>query len=405
MLDGRFEGDEASPMHEHAIEPEVAQSVPPDVQPVAAPPSWSPDVRSITALQKTAGNAAVGRMLAQRQAPATGASQRMLQRKTEQVMKPSWGNVIIPPDNSSMTFEPTAKVFLGDSGTPGPAADFPGVPGSRQQELKLPEGTTSGRVVINVRTNWFRNVWSGNQEGTGSVVAEARFKVSPDNKIEWQGPAQANVTSDGSGASTTATASATGDTLSVTPTINGVGSVGDTSSSTVQVAPGGVGGSKASGRTITLPQGSSETKTFSVVLTPAPIAEQSHSFAAYFQIDSDKVEAKSETDVVVWFKSGLPQHVRDSIQDGVTELLITGHASTTNTGEYNRKLSNRRAKKIEEILRDVAGTKAKMVLKAPGYYEAKQFDDKSGQKTVEEDSSERFVEVTARYLQKPGSKP
>jgi hypothetical protein len=57
------------------------------------------------------------------------------------------------------------------------------------------------------------------------------------------------------------------------------------------------------------------------------------------------------------------------------------------------------------ILRDLAGTKAKMNLKAPGYYDSKQFDPSTGAKVVEEDATERFVEVTATYVSKPGAGP
>jgi hypothetical protein len=334
---------------------------------------------------------------------------RMVQRITEEEKKPTWGNVIIPPDNSNMSLEPSAQLFLGEAGTtPGLTTNFPGLPGAAQEELKLPEGTASGRVVITVKSSWFRNVWSGNQEGKGSVTAEARFKVSPDNKIEWQGAALPTYSSEGAGASTTGTANASGDTLAVTPTINGVGTVGDTSTSTVSVAPGGLGGSKAEGKTVALPAGSSMSKTYSVRLTPAPIPMESHTFTTYFEVGSDVMEQKSKMDVVVWYE-GLPLAIRKSIEDGVTEVMFIGHASTTGPVDtiydFNQKLSARRNATAMAILRGHAGSKAKLEHKDRGFADDPNFDVKSGKLDSVEDASQRFVEIQVSYLNKPGSAP
>jgi outer membrane protein OmpA-like peptidoglycan-associated protein len=193
-----------------------------------------------------------------------------------------------------------------------------------------------------------------------------------------------------------ASAAAQGDTLTLAPTINGTGSIGDASQSTVNI---GVG-SKTVGRTVTLPAGASMTQPYSVSLTPAPLSQQSQTFSAYFKVNSDKVEVTSETALAVWFKS-LPPAMSKSITDGVTEVRIVGHASTTNDISYNRELSMRRALRIEAILRAYASSKAQLVHTAASFTDAKQFDPFTGAKTDVEDETERFVEVIVTFVNRP----
>ncbi|GAB4145372.1 MAG: hypothetical protein Fur0021_02600 [Candidatus Promineifilaceae bacterium] len=110
-----------------------------------------------------------------------------------------------------------------------------------------------------------------------------------------------------------------------------------------------------------------------------------------FEPGSDQIEAGAEEALVSWYL-GLPQQARRQIEDGNLQMTIEGHASTTQPGPANRLLSRRRAQRVEEILRDVAGSDARFRIFARGEYEAGTPDD------VEEES-ERIVLVSVEIVE------
>ncbi len=335
----------------------------------------------------------------QEASPTTPGMSRMMQRAVEKIMKPGWGNTILS-DDSWMQFDPSGSV-APDGGKAVPIS-FP--VGARQQEVTLPEGTTGGSVFMNVKTEWFRNAWDGNMSGSGEAVLSVPFKINPDNKIDWTAP-QVGATSVGYGAMLVSPvgATATADTVTVSPVINGMGTIG-TSKSTGGGVSVGVSASGTTGTSASSPAGGIESRSYMVKLNVAPIPLETRTFPVYFKVNSAAVEDKSETDLVVWYK-GLPQPMVKSVEDGITEVLFVGHASTTNTISYNRNLSEQRALKVEKILGTYTGSKAKLVHRAESYTDAPQFDPTTGGKTEVEDETERFVTVTIAYLNKPGSPP
>lgn len=110
-----------------------------------------------------------------------------------------------------------------------------------------------------------------------------------------------------------------------------------------------------------------------------------------FEPGSDQIAAGAEESLVSWYL-GLPARARQQIEDGNLQMTIEGHASTTQPGPANRLLSRRRAQRVEEILRDVAGSDARFRIFARGEYEAGTPDD------VEEES-ERVVLVSVEIVE------
>lgn len=334
----------------------------------------------------------------QQSALPTGAGNqaaRMVQRAAKIIPQPGWGNTILS-DNSNIWFNPHADLEIGGAvagGTWFPRAASDG----NEEELLVAKGTTAGLVRMYVHMGWFKNIWSGNQTGSAEAMVEAPFKVSPEGKIEWQGT-RAIGSSLGSGASLVVPvpAATAGDTVTVTPTINGMGTVGDTSTSTINISPGGLGGSKAEGRTLTSPQGGVASRAYSIKLKveppDAPTILQSVE-EVKFAPASSKIAEGGERNIVSFYK-GLPAHVQKSIEAGTLEVRLEGHASTTQPGPANRVLSRERAQKVQEILRDIAGSNAKFVLYALGEYFA-------GTPDQVEDELERRVDISLSYPKDP----
>ncbi|HEY9247112.1 MAG TPA: OmpA family protein, partial [Candidatus Methanoperedens sp.] len=187
--------------------------------------------------------------------------------------------------------------------------------------------------------------------GYGQAWLDAPFKVNADNKLDWTLPRPA-VSNIGYGAMLVSPVpcTAAGNTVMISPTINSMGTIGTSMGTSGGVTVPGASAGATSGVTKGAVAGGIESRTYIVKVNVAPIPVESRTFTAYFDINSSKVEEASEISLASWYMSQLPVSMRKSIEDGVTTVWIRGHASTTNTIEYNRILSLNRAKKIENIL-------------------------------------------------------
>jgi hypothetical protein len=76
-----------------------------------------------------------------------------------------------------------------------------------------------------------------------------------------------------------------------------------------------------------------------------------------FKVASDRFEHEDdeETHIHHWF-FGLEPRVRDVLHTGQAILKITGRASRTGSVDFNLKLGEKRAKRVEKILQDFAGS-------------------------------------------------
>lgn len=377
-----------------------------------SPPKVGQSVVSKTALklQRSLGNQKIKNLIDLRLAASTPRaapvlfalsanveSKRKIQRVPEKILKPGWGNTFLH-DDSWLLFAPAATVNLFTSKIPVNFAKG-GVP----EEVQLPEGADRGTVAIRVEMSWFRNVWSGNQEGSGAAWVTVPFKVSVENKIEWDASQPTPVRSyTGSGASVTlpGPVTAAGDSVSMIVEINGAGTTttgwSASGGGSYDGAQGGVQGSS----TVTTPTGASEARPYTVKLKlpPKPAPERlSRTCVIPFAVNSARVEDKAQTDFVVWYKSELTKEMRDSIETGATTVWIKGFASTTNSIEYNRKLTDKRATNTLTMAKSYMGTRAKIELQGGSFGDALQFDTSTGQKTVTEDMAERRAEISVVF--------
>ncbi|WP_235007547.1 OmpA family protein [Caballeronia humi] len=318
-------------------------------------------------------------------------SASLIHRVPEEIKTPGWGRTILH-DDSWMKFDPSGTVETGTASLP---ISFP--IGADPQTVNLPADTTSGTVRMQVNASWFRNVWDGNLEGSGGVSMNVSFKINADNKIDW-GPAQPKVTVQGVGATiqVPVVAGAAGDDVLMSPMINGMGTATAALNTNVGYSANGVQGGVTAGSSTTVVAGGVQGRTYGVKLKVAPIPIQNQSFTAYFAVNSAKVEDQSQTNLVVWYGK-LPPAIRKSVEEGTTTIWILGNASTTNTIEYNRNLSENRAKRLRTILQSYTGSRAKIEVKANSYTMAKQFNRDTGAKVAEEDDEARLAEVIIKY--------
>lgn len=91
---------------------------------------------------------------------------------------------------------------------------------------------------------------------------------------------------------------------------------------------------------------------------------------AFFKVGSAALKENEERKVVHWYMA-LPRPIRYRIEAGLLPIMLEGYASTTHTGSYNRILSRRRVQRVQAILEDIAGSKARFVTHAYGKYKAK----------------------------------
>jgi outer membrane protein OmpA-like peptidoglycan-associated protein len=102
-----------------------------------------------------------------------------------------------------------------------------------------------------------------------------------------------------------------------------------------------------------------------------------------FGINRSTLREGAEEAIVQWYQ-GLPEAARKKIEAGALPIDVIGRASKTGPGPMNRELSRKRANKVAEILRDYAGSDAKIRVFARGEYEA------AGEG---EDASDRVVDI------------
>jgi len=128
---------------------------------------------------------------------------------------------------------------------------------------------------------------------------------------------------------------------------------------------------------------------------PPPPEPVMHLTDVTFEAGSDRITAGDEEALVSWYL-GLPENGRRQIEDGSLQIVLEGHASTTQPGPANRLLSRRRVQRVQEILQDIAGSDARFRTFARGEYEA-------GTPDEVEDENERIVLVSVEIVEAASS--
>jgi hypothetical protein len=179
-------------------------------------------------------------------------------------------------------------------------------------------------------------------KGTATSTMRVHVLVGPDGAMQVQGPGP-QVSSSGSGATlvvpvdSSKNGSAAGALVAQVPMIRSTGTDGSIVSHQFTV---------------------------NVNLTAPPQARKIdcpvEKFGA-FKVASDKFEQedKEETHIHHWF-FGLEPRVRDVLHTGQAILKVTGRASRTGSVDFNLKLGEKRAKRVESILQDFAGSDSHM---------------------------------------------
>ncbi|WP_182113879.1 MULTISPECIES: OmpA family protein [unclassified Actinotalea] len=90
-----------------------------------------------------------------------------------------------------------------------------------------------------------------------------------------------------------------------------------------------------------------------------------------------------------WY-TGLPGAVQAEIRRGVQPVRLTGRASTTGTVQQNQELARKRADAVARVLRDLAGTSARVDVEVHGELGARTPD-------AQEVPAERRVDVRCEY--------
>jgi flagellar motor protein MotB len=104
---------------------------------------------------------------------------------------------------------------------------------------------------------------------------------------------------------------------------------------------------------------------------------------AFFAVGSDRIEEGTEEHVVGWYL-GLPREVINRVEVGSVTIDVRGYASTPQPSLANLELSDRRARRIADILRVPAGSAARIETHGYGAHKAQ---------AIGEDQNERRVEI------------
>lgn len=104
-----------------------------------------------------------------------------------------------------------------------------------------------------------------------------------------------------------------------------------------------------------------------------------------FVVGSDRFvhEDQARKDIYGWY-FGLDRNVRQDLERGTGQLRITGRASRTGSEQTNSNLAELRAKRVQQIIADFAGSDAHVRSYAMGAF---------GAQTATEDPNERRVDV------------
>jgi hypothetical protein len=90
-----------------------------------------------------------------------------------------------------------------------------------------------------------------------------------------------------------------------------------------------------------------------------------------------------------WYQ-GLPSAIQAEIRTGNLPIQLVGRASTTGTVQDNQRLARQRADAVAAVLRDLAGSTARITISVHGELGARTAD-------AQEDPAERRVEITCEY--------
>jgi outer membrane protein OmpA-like peptidoglycan-associated protein len=162
----------------------------------------------------------------------------------------------------------------------------------------------------------------------------------------------------------------TGGYIVVSPNIRSEGAVTATSSvGFEEVVGGSLGAEETTSRT------QSWQRSFRVdLIVPRPQVPTprvtTYTTDAHFAVNEHRLLEGGERHIIGWFE-GLPADVRQKVEAGTTQIVLRGHASTTQPGPENRKLSERRVKLVREVLSGRTGSNARFQEFAFGEYRAR----------------------------------
>jgi outer membrane protein OmpA-like peptidoglycan-associated protein len=316
-----------------------------------------------------------------------------LQRRVDKRQVKWWGSAPRFTSDSEVWFNPSAQLWFGNKMVQ--SSDFPV---GRSVMFGTVSPGQSGVVRLSIEMGWFQDNLLFNYSGTAQSITEIPFTVTAAGEVQWQEAIQSNETS-GDAAELIVPVSVAkgsmpaGGYVTVSPTIRSAGST--TAGSTSSVSVEGIGGGASSSETTSrVAAWQAPFTVYLVAPKPSPILI-THLADVHFAAGSDRIEEAGEVHVVSFYR-GLPSDVRKAVEQGATEIVLRGHASTTAGFAFNRDLSRRRSLRVKQILQDIAGADARINVSGVGKYEARTADNV-------EDISERRVdiEVTAPKLLSP----
>lgn len=320
-----------------------------------------------------------------------------LHRRLETIRVPHWGSAPGRFSDSNVWFNPHAELWIG-----GRVTQSSWFPGSSSTSFTLSPGM-QGTIRVVVNMGWFQDNAVFNYSGSAYSGTDVPFTVTAQGDLQLQ-QAIPSATSHGDAAelvtpvSVATGNSPTGGYIIVSPIIRSEGAVTATSGIDVGASSGvDVGGSFGAEETTSRTQAWQRSFTVNLIVprpqTPTPQTIM-YATQAHFAVRSDRVEIGTEEHIVRWYMS-LPEDVKSSVRAGSTPIVLEGRASTTQPAPANRELSRRRAERVQQILRDIAGSQAQFQLSALGEYQARTADE------VEE-LTERRVEISIT-IQRPGT--
>jgi len=122
---------------------------------------------------------------------------------------------------------------------------------------------------------------------------------------------------------------------------------------------------------------------------PRPTTE-THQTAVYFERSGSATLTGSEIRRIYDWYTAVPNAVQAEVRKGAQPIRLTGRASTTGTVQQNQALARRRADAVAKVLRELAGTGARIDVEAHGELGAATADG-------QEVRDERRVDLRCEY--------
>lgn len=306
-------------------------------------------------------------------------------------------------------------------------AGIPNVAGAPETALGLGQDASGNAHVtvvapFNVQHAAFDKPLSGSDRQRANAEQQSQTPGGPTradrNKItvQWGQPRTTEMSSDGKGASLTGTGTATdvsddGGSVTVTPQLqmqsqSAAAGQGSTTGGVSFIGTAQTQLSEQFQQQMSDTQSMSRSFTADVKVPPAASLAPKMQFEGEsatvgpFGVDSDKLPGGMEDNISAWYLGesafngpdgvmpAISSGAREMIEAGQVEMRVTGHASATGSSAHNRELSRRRAEKVTNILKDLAGSDIKINQRALGRAKTR---TKPGQ--PREDPKERRVQI------------